>query len=192
MSVSEDPGVVAATTRRLQIIVGVLLLSLVSFLVVILAVVPGPKPPAPPAAGEGGGPTEPLPVLTVMAYTFAVILLPLSLVVPKLLSDAQRSKIAAGKWSAAGQPDAPGPADDVSRLALVYQARKIIGAAMNEGAAFLALIASMIERNSVALGLSLALIICVALRFPRRAAVANWIDGQLELIRQERQSVKFQ
>jgi hypothetical protein len=188
MSVSEDPGVVVTTTRRLQIIVGALLLGLVSFLVVILAVVPAPKPPAPLAPGEGGGPTEPLPVLTVTAYTFAVILVPLSLVVPKLLSDAQRSKIAAGNRS----PDAPGPADDVSRLALVYQARKIVGAAMTEGAAFLALVAYMIERNSVALGLSLALIVCVALRFPTRAAVASWIDGQLELIRQERQSAKVQ
>jgi hypothetical protein len=192
MSVTEDSGVVVATTRRLQIIVGAMLLGLVTFLVVILAVVPAPKPPAPPAPGEGGGPTQPLPVLTVTAYTFAVILLPLSLVVPKLLSDAQRSRIAVGNRSPAGPPDAPATDDDISRLALVYQARKIVGVAMNEGAAFLALVAYMIERNSVALGLSLALIACVALRFPTRTAVANWINGQLELIRQERQARKFQ
>ena len=56
MSVSEDPGVVATTTRTLQIIVGVLLLSLVSFLVVILAFVPAPKPPALPAPGAPARP----------------------------------------------------------------------------------------------------------------------------------------
>ena len=196
MSVHEDSGVIDQITRMLQIIIGTLLTGLVMFLVIVVVVNIRPKPPAVPSPVPGADaaatPSEPLPVMTVMAYTFAVILLPLSLVVPKIFSDAARTKIATGKWNPGRQTgDAPPPADDLGKLAMVYQARKIMGAAMNEGAAFLALIAYMLERNNVALGLALALMVCLATRFPLRAAVANWLEGQLDLVRRQRQSTQF-
>jgi hypothetical protein len=129
-------------------------------------------------------------VLTVAAFTIAVVLVPLSLVVPRLTVDAARKQIAAGKWSTGKQPPGmPPPTTDAERLAFVYQTQKIMGAAMNEGCAFFALIAYMIEGNVIALGLALLLIAGVALRFPRRDQVAAWIDDQLGRLDMDRQVV---
>jgi hypothetical protein len=240
MSLAEDSGAIDRMTRTLQIIVFALTMGPVIFLGIVLFLPMTPKRPAAAAApAPAGVPAQlppaaqspVLPVLTVAAFTMVVILVPLSLVVPRLTVDAARKQIAAGKWSddkrppgvpppttdaerlaivrlaadrarkqikqiAAGKwsPDklpagmSP-PATDAERLAFVYSTQKIMGAAMNEGCAFFALIAYMIEGNAIALGLALLLIAGVALRFPRRDQVAAWIDDQLGRLDSDRQVV---
>src|SRR5262245_34424503 len=90
MSLADDPDAIARTTRVLQIIVLAMLAGLVAFLVVISFI---PIQPQEAAGGAAPAVAERLPVLTVAAFTFAVILGPLSLLVPRLLSDAMVKQI---------------------------------------------------------------------------------------------------
>jgi hypothetical protein len=181
MSLSDDSAVIDQTTRVLQIIVFALVTGLVTFLGVVLFLHAQPKPARNPGAV--------LPVITVVAFTIAVVLAPLSLIIPRLVSDAARKQIAAGKWAPGNAPAGVTATTDAGRLAVVYQTQKIIGAAMTEGPAFLALIAYMLESTSAALGLALFLIVGVALRFPQRAQVQQWIDDQLGRLDMDRQTV---
>ena len=181
MSLGEDSDAIDGMTRTLQIIVLALTLGLVSFLAVVLCLPTRAKRPA-------QGPVV-LPVLTVAAFTVAVVVVPLSLVIPRLMVDAARKQIAAGKWTAKLPPGMPPPTTDAAQLAMVYQTQKIVGAALNEGAAFFALLAYVNEGNIIALVLAVLLIVGVALRFPRRDQVAAWIDNQLGQLDADRQAV---
>jgi hypothetical protein len=71
---------------------------------------------------------------------------------------------------------------------VVYQTSLIIGAALNEGPAFFALIAYMVEGLPAILGVAAFLILGVAARFPTRARLEQWIDAQKELLIQEQQA----
>src|SRR5262249_22238156 len=133
------------------------------------------------AGGLAQRPNRP-PVFSVLAIVVAATVIPLSLVVPKLVSDAARKQIAAGTWKPGRGPAAPPPDDgepsDAAKLAMVYLQKTIIGAAMNEGAAFLAVVAYLLEATPYALALALVLVGGLALRFPRREAVERWVDDQ--------------
>jgi hypothetical protein len=198
MSVSEDPGLIDRTTRTLQIIIIALAASSSIFLLIVvsLGLQPHPNPnpqPAPGAAAPAPAPPAvTLPVITVVAVTFTAICLPLSYVVPRLISESSCKRIAAGTWEPGGQPPGtPPPAGDVGKLVAVYQSQKIVGAALNNGVAFLAVVAYMVEGSPIALGLSVALILGVLLRFPTRPAVEQWVDDKLARVQLERQSARF-
>src|SRR5262249_40095201 len=128
------------------------------------------------------------------AWAFAAVLLPLSFLVPGLIAQQNRRAIAAGKWAPPGQA---GPAErqnspealgtDAGKLAIVYQVQHILGAAMNEGVAFLAGIASLVEKTPLALGWALLLLVGLVVRFPTSRRVALWIDQQQEKLIQERE-----
>jgi hypothetical protein len=64
----------------------------------------------------------------------------------------------------------------------------IAGAALNEGPAFFASIAYMIVSRPVALGVALLLLGALIIRFPTRPRIASWIEGQQELLVQDRQA----
>ena len=64
----------------------------------------------------------------------------------------------------------------------VYQTKTIIGAAMIEGAAFLNLVAYLLEGNPITLGLGLGLAVVIAALFPSPSRVANWIEQRLRLM----------
>lgn len=182
----DDASAIDRATRTLQIIVGAMVVGLVFFLVITLFIRPESKPAA--AQPQVQGPV--LPVITVAAFTVAVVCLPLALVVPRLAADSARKQIAAGKWNPAKvYGGTPLPTSDAGRLTLVYQTQKITSVAMVEAPTFFALIAYMVERNTVALGLGLFLIAAVAVQFPQRARVQQWIDDQLGRLDMERQTV---
>jgi hypothetical protein len=71
-------------------------------------------------------------------------------------------------------------------LAVVYQTQLIIGAAIDEGAAFFAGIAYLIGKNSIALGAAILLLAGLLARFPTRERVARWIEHQREKLILER------
>ena len=73
-------------------------------------------------------------------------------------------------------------------LVPVFQTQLIIGAAMLEGGAFFAAIAYMLERSPIAAGMALVLLVVLASRFPTRDRIQAWLDHQLGLLQEERQS----
>jgi hypothetical protein len=59
---------------------------------------------------------------------------------------------------------------------------------MLEGAAFFATIAYMLERNPIALATAIVLLGALVARFPTSDRVNAWLDRQLGLLQEERQS----
>jgi hypothetical protein len=184
----DDESMLGPSIRTMQIIIFTMTLGLVVFLVIVLFLRAQPKPAPPQAAAQ---PAQDLPVISYAAIAFAVAAVPMSLLVPSGVVKAGRKQIAREMWtppahSAVSFPQ--GPMGDTLRLAGLYQTSLIIGAALNEGPAFFALIAYFLEGLPAILGLAALLILGVAARFPTRARVEQWIDAQKELLIHEQQA----
>jgi hypothetical protein len=67
----------------------------------------------------------------------------------------------------------------------IFQTRLIIGFAMLEGAAFLQAIAYMVEGQLFSLAIGLALVLVMAMAFPTRSRLENWIERRKGVIMQE-------
>jgi choline-glycine betaine transporter len=171
--------------RTMQIIIFVLTLGLVVFLGIVLFLREQPKPAPPQPAAK---PAQALPVLSYAAIAFAVMAIPMSLLIPAVVVKNGRKQIAQGTWTPPVRTFPQGPFGNTVKLAAVYQTSLIIGAALNEGAAFFALITYMIEGLPAILGVAALLILGVAARFPTRARLERWIDAQKELLIQEQQA----
>ena len=167
----DDPDAIRAATLQGQIIIVALVAGLVTFLVIVTVIDIGHK-----AAGAAD---SPLPIITYAAVAFAAGMLPMSFVVPGLVTKQQRQAIASGKKTP-GSPVAPTPGNGLKAAATppgglpaAFLAQLIIGAAMNEGAAFFALVAYLIEKNPIALAVAIVLIVDVIARFPTAGRVEH-------------------
>lgn len=183
----DETGVIGSTTRKLQIILGSMAVGVAIFIGVVVFAIPGPE------RGGGGvpdrpGPVAALPALSVAAYTFTAILLPLSFVIPGVVAESLRKKLAAGKFTPQAGSSAMG---DVDSLAAIYQTRTIVGAALNEAPAFLAAIAYMIERDPIALGLAMALLGVLVARVPTVPRAATWFDDQRARLEADRNALRL-
>src|SRR5262249_8482076 len=175
-----------------QILVGVLILGLVTFLGITTVIDLGTSRAVPAGANPGdGAPGQGFSlgqILTWMAIAFAVIDLPLSFLMPALITRRARRAIAAGKWTPSQTPTGTvAPQTDSGKLAAVYLTQLIIGATLNEGAAFFAGVAYLIGKDPIALGVGLFLVGVLITRFPTTDRVARWIARQEEMLLVERQ-----
>jgi len=181
-------------TRTTQIIMGALIGGVTIFLLIVVFLVHfagfGAAAGAAPAPGQAAGPNPPataqsIPFLTYIAVGLGAILLPLSFILPSfvaaqsLRSGATRpldgsSNPTKSPAASSGQPVTP---------AAAFQSSAIIGAALNEGPAFFAGIAYLIEQNPIALVVMLVLLAAMVLRFPTRDRVERWIAQQEEKLR---------
>jgi choline-glycine betaine transporter len=188
MSRVDDDSMLGPMVRTMQIIIVALTLGLVVFLGIVLFLREQPKPAPPQPAAK---PAQALPVISYAALAFAVMAVPMSLLIPSVVVKNGRKQIARGTWTPPVQGTGTfpqGPFGNTVRLAAVYQTSLIVGAALNEGPAFFALIAYLLERLPAILGVAVLLILGVAARFPTRARVEQWIDAQKELLIQEQQA----
>ena len=181
MPLADHADLIDNVVRTLRIIVGALVFSLILFISICAAIGPTTPMPAPAPTIEAGAAQVPadakLPLLTVLSFLFAATLLPLSVALPGIVGDSSRKKLAAGK-SLAG---------DVPGLVAIFQTKTIMAAALSEGPAFFAAIAYLMEGNPIALALAALLTVFVGLRFPARARVDHWLEGQLSRLQIERQ-----
>jgi hypothetical protein len=195
MSMTSDQDAIRPVTRQGQIIVGALIAGVLIFLVIATVVDLVPKPGAGPAARVGadaGAQTaQSVPILTYIALVFGAACLPTSLIVPSLVAKQQRLAMADGK-SLPGQSLASTPAQrpEAVRTAPiglpgVYLNQLIVGAAMNEGAAFFAGVAYLVEKNPIALAVASVLIAGLIARFPTASRVERWIEQQQEKLRED-------
>lgn len=167
-----------AIVRTSQIILAALAMGIVMFAGIVLLGIPGDKP------AEGR-------LLSMIAVAVGASNLVLCLVVPGVIAAGNRRKIAAGAWPAAEQP-AAGAQTDFGRLAMVYQVKMIIGAALLEGGCFLALCAYMIERQLSSLAVAAVLLAALLAHFPTRRRVEAWIEDQLRRVDEERRFRQFE
>ncbi len=189
MSTPGEEDLIRAATLQGQIIIGALVTGLVIFLVIVNVIDLGLKPGA---GGQGAVAADsPLPIITYVAVAFAAVVLPMSFVVPALVAKQQRQAIAGGKLTA-GTQVAPTPGNGsnaagtlLSGLPAAFLTQLVIGAAMDEGAAFFGLVAYLIEKNPIALVVGVVLIVGVIARFPTAGRVERWIEQQREKLRED-------
>ncbi len=170
--------------RSIQIIVAALVVGCLSFLGIVVFVIDAPAQPV--GAGDGL-------VITLAAVGMAAVNVALRFFLPTAIANAARRKISRGTWKLpAAQPASPKLRDflettgDAGKLMLVLMARTLLATALLEGAAFLAIIAYMVEGPLFALALAIGLVVGVACHFPSRSSVIRWIASQLKLIDGER------
>ncbi len=166
--------------RVTQIIAGALVASAAIFLVVVLVM-----------TFQGQVPTSPEPIeaLKYVAVTVALVFLAAHFIVPSMVTEPARQR----------RLRRPGPRDqDAAWLLNVYLLQLIIGLAFLEGAAFTLLLTYMMmgDRSPLfdvgrwALYGAVLFIVLMALQFPTRPRVEQWLAHELQLLDQERSGRK--
>lgn len=182
-------GQIAPALRAVQIIHGSLMAGVLMFVGFVLFQ-NGQEPPARPdqhgqAAAEK--PDRPLVISYAAVAMFAGAVL-LWAVVPSRIADNQVSKIAAGTWTAnTSRGGQPASSTDVGKLLGVYQTKCVIAGALLEAPAFLAGAALMTERQLFVLGVIAGFFVLMAISFPTRGRMTDWMQSRLERIEQTRE-----
>lgn len=200
MSDATDPTAVEPITRTCQIIVGALIMGVLTFLAVVLFLHVDAAGPGPDQGEQGIGAVGlllpwggSLPLMTALAVVLGIVGLVMSFTVPRVFLATTRRVIAreTSPATTARKPSEPAqvhPTGDTGRLLPLYPTQMIMGAAINEGMAFFASIAYMLDRHPVALGTAIVLLGGLIVRFPTVDRVNAWLDQQLALLQVERQS----
>jgi hypothetical protein len=177
---TSDQNELQRVTLQGQMIVGALIAGVSIFLVIATFV---------RLDADAGVPGSSVPILTCTALVFAAVILPMSFIVPGLVAKQQRQLIARKTPSSSPRPAMNAEQAPVAiknpPLALAYLNQLIIGAAMNEGGAFLAGVAYLVERNPIALAVALALVAALVARFPTLGRIERWIEQQAEKLRED-------
>jgi hypothetical protein len=185
--ISGDQDAIRPIAIQGQIIVGGLLAGLLCFLVITTVIDVGPKPAAAPGAAAV---EPPMPIFTYLAVASGVMLLPMSFVVPVLVSKKQRQAMLSGQTAGGASPTtAPGvpwgAKTPIGGFPAAFLIQLVMGCAISEGAAFFALVAYLLEKNPLALTMALVLIAAIISRFPTSGRVGRWIEQQEEKLREE-------
>lgn len=182
MSTDDNQEMIDAVGRQSRIIVGTLVAGVSTFLVIATVLDPG--------LNARGGTLEIGRLLTWIAVGVAAVVLPLSFIVPGAIANQGRRALAAGKWAGATNPGGSAVASDAdaARLASLFMNRLIVGAALDEGAAFFAGIAYLLGKDPIALGVAVVMLAAILVRFPTTPRITQWIDHQQEMLLLERQS----
>jgi hypothetical protein len=192
MALSENnPDALEQPVRVLQIIVAAMAMGVLTFLAIVVLLVPRAIVPEGPAGAGGQGINlGGMQIITLAALFMGASALVLSNMVPALVVARGRSQIAREKLVPDDPSKLPPIAQptDAGRLLALYQNQLIIGAALAEGGAFFSVIAYMLERHPVALGLAIVLLGSLLIKFPTRDRVAAWLDQQLALVLEERRT----
>jgi hypothetical protein len=178
--------------RTLQIIVAALAVGGLSFLAVARLV----SQFSPPGVGAGGQ-----TMTLVIAPIFLLGCLVARVVAPTMIVRNGKRKILRGSFQMPrvefplpqGQIVAADEAreslesmGDAGALLVLFQAKTIISVAIIEGATFFLLVVYLKERQLVAMGVAVALILAIVAHFPTRSGTVHWIEDQLRFLEDER------
>ncbi len=175
--------------RRLQVVVGALVLGQVTFLAVAIVV----------GRNTVVGQADDLGKLLMGAGVLcAAAALVARGIVPALIVSRARRQIPNRTWQAPEPVAGPHGPDahlvpfieatgDAGRLMVVLEVRTLIAAALLEGVGFFWIVIHMITGNPVSLGMAMLFLLGVACHFPTRSRAIHWIEDQLRVVKQERQ-----
>jgi hypothetical protein len=158
----------------MQIIAAALMIGVITFLGVALFMVYGQR------NGQGLGPPNDLPIVSLVAIAMFVINTPLAFFLPNQLAKPALRQIAAVPEKEREY--------DISKLLGVRQATMLVGLALLEGTAFCACIGFLLDADVgslIVVGLSLLLMLAL---FPTRNRVRNWLDKQAMALQDMRNS----
>lgn len=171
------PSAELTLDRRIQVmrIILVALMGGVGALMVIAVVM---------RTGGQFGPPRENPVITYVSFAYAAGIFAAHAFVPNRVAAGVRRRLAGDVAPSA--PDDTGLSPDEKSLCAAYQTRLIVAAALVEGAAFMFLIAYMIEGNWISLAAGVACLVLLAAKFPTENGVRRWMEAQQELLAAER------
>jgi len=150
-----------------QIIVAALFAGCLSFLLIVLLVMPGKLD------GWDLGLSKPM---TSVALVVAFSILAARIIVPGIITEQMLRQFARRESK---EPD-------WKNLFGVYQSTLIIKAAMLEGATFLLLIMHMLEHSPWTLALAVAFLLIILMHMPTPFRVDDWIERQSLAIKEQR------
>jgi hypothetical protein len=168
----EDIGPVVFTTR---VIVASLAAGVLLFGLFVLA-------------SQGINLQAPLGLLTAIATVFGISTVPLWFVVPSMLVANQMRQIVQLPSRNGHEPESDTRVrqQDAHQLALLFQTKTLVGCALLEGAAFLALVACLLEHHIVSLVVATVLLGGILSQFPTLGGASNWIEQRLRQIEELR------
>jgi len=179
---SQGQNELSLVVQRLQMVVGTLIAGCVIFLVIVLVIPSGEAPRPDP------------PMMTYIAVGFAVAGLFARAIVPGIMAAALRRKILQGTWPPPqGQGRFAAVAEFLERtgergsLAMLFNMRTIVAAAILESAIFFLLCAYLIEHRPGSLVVAVLLLLGLFVHIPTHRQLADWIEDQLRLLEEERQ-----
>ncbi|HZZ26497.1 MAG TPA: hypothetical protein VFE46_00715 [Pirellulales bacterium] len=196
--------------RTSQIIAGALLLGLLNFCLITLWLVQIQN------QGHGFIANADFPAITCAALFMGMVNVPLSFVMPNLTTQRAIKQIVSGKWeqkpadnciplspngiifqqlalyfqrkAAASGKNLQKPTSIPDQLTMTYQTSLIVGLALLEGAAFLAVMAYLMEAHWLALAMVGMITMVMLIKFPTANKVRAWLLAQADQIEQLRQT----
>lgn len=158
-----DLSSLEANVRTLRIIAAALIAGVVTFAVVAVGVL-GPQPANRPADPNA------LPVVTLVAGFVLLSNAGMALLLPRQLAEGQLRQLTK-------TPRTDESADETPRLFGIIQTMHIIRLALLEGAAFLGLIAYLVEGRPAALAVPGVCLVLMLVNFPTLSGVANGVEA---------------
>lgn len=157
-----DPSL-TARARTMQIIATALCVGVFSFMVVAVAL----SQVNPPQANLGR--IAGLPLLSAIAIALFILQMPVALLLPHVILQANVKQAAAECLTGEELP---------TRLLAAYQTAMIIRLALFEGVGFLACIATILEGPLPAIIIAALSLICMIVNFPATSRIDEWLDQQ--------------
>lgn len=164
---NQSIGAPAQRVRTMQIIALALMMGVVFFGVVALFIGINKQP------GD--------PFLAIFAAVFAGIMTVTAMFAPSLVARSQGMQDAIDKAHPANDAVESSQAREAAKLAAVYQTKMIITLALYEGAAFFNLVVYIDVVQWWSLAIAGGLLALMAISFPTRQRIDNWIQFQLEM-----------
>jgi hypothetical protein len=162
--------------RTMQIICGALAAGVIAFLVVVLVLRGTPDPAAEPD------------VLTYVSIGFFLVILVVSMIVPRAILQSQLAQIARGTWKPPQQlPAGYDVSSESAKLLMAYQTHMIMRLAMLEGAGFFALVAYQVEGHWLSLGVAICALALLLSQFPTRGRLESWAEHARSKMQEMRQ-----
>jgi hypothetical protein len=164
----------------IQIIVCALAAGVITFLAVTILVIP--------QAAQAASPKPPF--LTYTSLGMAIVVVVAWLFVPGLAAAGMKKAIIDGKsddWGIVKNLPNAAELGYVVPLAVVFQTKTIIAAALLEGAAFFCTVAYLIEHQPIALYVAVALAILILTQIPTLSRFESWLDSESTSLEQMRQ-----
>jgi hypothetical protein len=150
-----------ARVRIMQIIAGALLLGVLSFLAVVLFI----------RSQQANAPPD-IPIISLVGVAVLVSNIATALFVPPLVLQGGLRRLAGSR-----KPSRGGEAD-TSGLLVLRQTTLILVLALLEGAAFLGIIAYLLEGSAIGLGVAGVAVLVMLFHFPTEDRVRSWVRQQ--------------
>jgi hypothetical protein len=172
---------VSSATRVIQIIVAALILGVLFFFAIVVGLHASGEQDQPPVAGQQV-------LITYVGILAAPGAVAMSMVIPGLIASHMRQAVVSGnppRWQS--NVDNLAEIGDAGALTAVYQTRTIIRCSLLEGAAFLNLVAYMVESKTLSVGIVVVLLALLAVQIPTRSRVIDWVESELNTVKGLRQ-----